>query len=215
MPAIDAAESADSDAGEVDHLLADGFENGLGFPWTGKMFEYGDSVVQSSMQAHAGAFSARCETDDRGDSQASMYVDLDPQSDLYIRAFVMLDTSGERSGYVSLLSTVNRVGDWSNLLSVGIEQDGTVYAWNHSAGEYFPTDTALTPDRWYRLDMRARTSPGGRITVAVDGDVIIDAPTASELQTTSVLLGIVWQEEPGDGQELFLDDVIIDDQPIH
>ena len=198
------------------YIFEHGFENGGYSPFDFQSTTTNDSVTYVTSKAHSGSYSAKCTIDDVNDggSQATLWKAISDQTRLYMRAYFYLDSAFYTSDNVTLMEFLN---GWSNIISVSIKDDDTLYLYNSvtGLGYGFGTGHTMSHGTWHALEMMVDIS-AGEARFWLDGVLDIEA-TGINLGANPVNRvspgGIYWSRQV-EANTIYLDDVVVDTQYI-
>jgi hypothetical protein len=192
-------------------IFNDGFETGNLSAWSGSSAETGDSVTASTDQAKSGTYSLKGDVDNVSLAQAMVWKDIAGQTTIHAKVELFVPTGFATTDNVTVMQFLT---GWSNILSLSINTDMTLYLWNTIAGEAygFQATSTLTTNAWHTFEMRATISDTvGEARFWLDGNLEITA-TNKNLGTNPVdkfSTGYYWGNPKTEANTVYNDDVVL------
>ena len=192
-------------------IFNDGFEAGNLSAWDGSSAETGDSVTASTDQANSGTYSLKGQVDNVTDAQAMVWKNIAGQTEIHAKVELFVPTGFLTTDNVTVLQFLN---NWSNILSLSINDDMTLYLWNTGAAEAygFQATTTLTTNAWHTFEVRATISDTvGEARFWLDGNLEITA-TGKNLGTNPVdrfSTGYYWGTPRTEANTVYIDDAVL------
>ncbi|MCK5419303.1 MAG: hypothetical protein KAI93_12370, partial [Desulfobacterales bacterium] len=190
-------------------LFSDGFESGDLSAWDGSNTETGDTLAASTEQAKTGTYSAKAVIDTVTDAQAMVWKNIAGQTTLYVRTYIYLDPAFATTDSVTVMQLSE--SDWTNIISIHIKDDMTLYLWNSVASEAygFAATNTISKGEWHSLEMMATISPTvGEARLWLDNNLEVEE-TAKNLGTGTidrVAAAITFASPKTEANTLFIDD---------
>ncbi|MEJ5309847.1 MAG: hypothetical protein WHX52_08750 [Anaerolineae bacterium] len=200
-------------------LFQDQFEVGDLYTWVSRYATGGGELGMETEIRHSGRYAARFSLPASTLARNAYLIESYPEQDLvYARCYFYLDSdfnlaSGDwvdlfyaaRTGVGTLAGVrIKQSGSGSLVLSSSVVGDGT---------------TALTRQAWHSLEIRyARGAGNGALTVWLDGQQELSGTNLTlNYAANEIRAGWVRLSDSSDSQNrgtLYLDDVVVDDEPI-
>jgi hypothetical protein len=205
-----AAGSAPANPGNV-VLFMDDFESGDLSGWDGSFAETGDSITASSAQTYSGTYSGRAEVDTVTDAQAMVWKNLPGYTSLRAAFRIYLSPAFATTDHVTVMQFLN---GWTNLLSLTINDDRTLYLWNDVAGEAYGylTTPVISTGTWHLLEFQATISPtAGEARLWLDGNLEVEQ-TGVNLGSSPIdryAAGIYWTNPRTEANLLYIDEAAL------
>jgi hypothetical protein len=173
-------------------------------------------ISKQSTTVRSGTSACKCTAGSSGSSASNVTCNIafaaDPQTDIYIRAYVQLTTLP--SATIPILRTETTAGT-ANSASVRLTSGGLLQLFNDQAGTQIGSSslTALTTGVWYRVELHVRvdsvTAGNRQAALQLDGvSVASGLHTGTPANLQNVRIG--WCSHPGiTSAGFFIDDVAI------
>lgn len=175
------------------------------------------TVSLSSVQAHSGESAVHCTTNAAGSWASTLYPFAPISSGtIHLRAYFFVP-AGSITGRINVITV--EAAEILNI-DVNFNSDLEVEAFFHSDGSRYQSSASVIPEgQWFCLQTAVQVhDSAGAVEVWLDGQPQLATPADKDtLPDTGIAeaeLGISWTEAGQTVAELFVDDVVIDTNPV-
>ncbi|MBN2343980.1 MAG: hypothetical protein JXX29_00725 [Deltaproteobacteria bacterium] len=209
LPTADECETKYSTA-----LFCEGFENGL--PTNQRRLN--GTLNISTTQVHTGSASLQAITHE-ANSISSIVTSFPPMYDgtLYYRVYVYLHNAARAKliGFEGVNPDNEEIED---TVDISITDDHRLAVYNHNDIRTFLSVSQQHLDNeWFCMHGKVEISQSGLVDVGINGTSMVTTDrhsTVPEHGCSAVAFGIVWSGEVEIEKQVFIDNIVVDSQPV-
>jgi hypothetical protein len=202
-------------------IFADGFESGSFSAWTGTILTSGETASVVTSLPHHGMYGALFTTNGGGGTErASVYKNIDAQSEIYVRAYVYissglpLQNNDNRFNFIMIQGSTGAA-----IASVGVRRSGGADLWSIAsiAGTFYASKGPIM-GKWHCIEFYTLVnSTNGIHRLWIDGELVIERTglnTAREGNINQARFGLTYVYGVPQSLSVYGDCFAISNEPI-